>query len=95
MVSQDVRDKVSRIRGELPRDIDPPIIEKFDPDSSPILAIVLSGSASVGELSEYADDVIKRHLEGIPGVGSVQAGGAAATGDPHLAACRLQLRLRC
>ena len=75
VVSQDVRDKVSGVRGELPRDIDPPIIEKFDPDSSPILAIVLSGPVSVGELSDYADDVVKRRLEGIPGVGSVRLVG--------------------
>ncbi len=75
VVSQDVRDKVSRVRGDLPRDIEAPIIEKFDPDSSPILAIVLSGRASVGELSDYAENVVKRRLEGISGVGNVQLVG--------------------
>ncbi len=75
VVSQDVRDKVSRVRGDLPRDIEAPIIEKFDPDSSPILAIVLSGPASVGELSDYAENVVKRRFEGIPGVGNVQLVG--------------------
>ncbi len=75
VVSQDVRDKVSAIRGDLPRDIDPPIIEKFDPDSSPILAIVLSGPASIGELSDYADDVVKPRIEGVPGVGNVRLVG--------------------
>lgn len=75
VVSQDVRDKVAAIRGDLPRDIDPPIIEKFDPDSAPIMSIVLSGTASVGELSEYADEVIKRRIEGIAGVGNVKLVG--------------------
>ena len=75
VVSQDVRDKVAAVRGDLPREIDPPIIEKFDPDSSPILSIVLSGSAPVGVLSDYADEVVKRRIEGIPGVGSVRLVG--------------------
>jgi len=75
VVSQDVRDKVASVRGDLPREIDPPIIEKFDPDSSPILAIVLAGSASVGRLSDYADEVVKRRIEGVPGVGSVRLVG--------------------
>ena len=88
VVSQDVRDKVAGIRGDLPRDIDPPIIEKFDPDSSPILAIVLSGPDSIGELSDYADDVVKPRFEGIPGVGNVRAGGRTRAGNPHLAARR-------
>ena len=49
IVSQDVRDKVSSVRGELPREIDPPIIEKFDINSAPVLAIVLAGPVSIRE----------------------------------------------
>ncbi len=75
VVSQDVRDKVAAIRSELPRDIESPIIEKFDPDSSPILAIVLSGPTSIRELTDYADNVVKRRIEGIPGVGNVRLVG--------------------
>jgi HAE1 family hydrophobic/amphiphilic exporter-1 len=72
VVSQDVRDKVASIRGDLPLEIDPPIIEKFDPDSAPILAAVLSGSASIGELTRYADDIVKPRIEGVSGVGNVR-----------------------
>jgi HAE1 family hydrophobic/amphiphilic exporter-1 len=75
VVSQDVRDKVAAVRADLPREIESPIVEKFDPDSSPILAVVLSGSVSVGELSDFADDVVKRSIEGVPGVGSVRLVG--------------------
>ncbi|NLX96610.1 MAG: efflux RND transporter permease subunit [Rhodopirellula sp.] len=75
VVSQDVRDKVAAIRSELPRDIESPIIEKFDPDSSPILAVVLSGPASIGDLTDTADNVVKRRIEGIPGVGNVRLVG--------------------
>lgn len=75
VVSQDVRDKVSRVRADLPREIEAPIVEKFDPDAAPIMAVVLAAPVAVGELSEYADEVVKRRLEGIPGVGSVQLVG--------------------
>ena len=75
IVSQDVRDKVASIRGDLPLEIDPPIIEKFDPDSSPIIAVVLSGAVSIGELSRYSDDVIKPRIEGVSGVGNVRLVG--------------------
>jgi HAE1 family hydrophobic/amphiphilic exporter-1 len=75
VVSQDVRDKVAAIRGDLPREIDAPIIEKFDPDSSPILAIVLSGTASIGDLTRVADDVVKTRIEGVSGVGNVRLVG--------------------
>jgi HAE1 family hydrophobic/amphiphilic exporter-1 len=75
IVSQDVRDKVSSVRGELPREIDPPIIEKFDINSAPVLAIVLAGPVSIRELSDYADDVIKPRLEGVGGVGGIELVG--------------------
>ena len=35
--AQEVRDRVNRVLGELPRDADPPIVEKLDPDASPVL----------------------------------------------------------
>ncbi len=75
VASQDVRDKVASIRGDLPREIDPPIIEKFDPDSAPILAIVLSGPFTIGQLTTVADDVIKPQIESAPGVGNVRLVG--------------------
>lgn len=75
VVGQDVRDKVASIRGDLPRGIDPPIIEKFDPDSAPILAVVLSGPLSIGDITRYADDVVKPRIEGVSGVGNVRLVG--------------------
>jgi HAE1 family hydrophobic/amphiphilic exporter-1 len=75
VVSQDVRDKVAGIRGELPLEIEPPIVEKFDIDAAPIMSIALAGNASIRELTEYADKTIKPRLEGIPGVGSIRLVG--------------------
>ena len=75
VASQDVRDKVASVRGDLPLDIDPPIVEKFDIDSAPILAIVLSGPASIRELSEFADNQLKPRIENIDGVGNARLVG--------------------
>jgi len=72
LAAQDVRDKVSTIRRDLPDDAEAPVIEKLDPDASPIMAVALSGSGTVRELTEFADDVVKERLERVNGVGSVE-----------------------
>ena len=75
MAVQDVREKVSTIRAKLPTDIDEPIIEKVDPDATPVMWLSLSGNRSVGELSTYADEVLKEQLQKVPGVGAINLGG--------------------
>ncbi len=75
VAAQDVRDKISGIRGELPLDSEAPVVEKFDPDSAPILGIVLAGTASIRDLTLFADDVLKPRIESINGVGGVQITG--------------------
>lgn len=72
---QDVREKVSVIRGKLPKDIDDPIIEKVDPDATPIMWFGLSGEKSIRELSTYADEILKEQLQRINGVGAIRLGG--------------------
>jgi HAE1 family hydrophobic/amphiphilic exporter-1 len=70
--AQEVRDKVAAVRADLPRDIEPPVVDRVDPDASPILAIMVGGPHDVRTLSEFADKRLKPRLERIPGVGSVQ-----------------------
>lgn len=73
--TQEVRDAVAAARGKLPRDVEPPVIQRLDPDAAPILAVALSGPASIRTLSEFADKRVKPRLERIPGVGSVSLVG--------------------
>lgn len=75
VAAQEVRDKIDLIRRDLPDDIDPPIVQKVDPDAQPILAATLTGSASRRELTEYADKVLRRRLETVLGVGQVSVVG--------------------
>lgn len=73
--AQDVRDKVAAVRNRLPKDADPPLIEKISPDDQPIVWIAVSGDRSIKDLTHYADKVLKRDIEKIPGVGSVSISG--------------------
>ena len=75
IAAQEVRDKVNSILADLPRDADPPIIEKVDADSDPVISIALSAPASQREISEFADEVLKRRLETVSGVGQVRLVG--------------------
>jgi HAE1 family hydrophobic/amphiphilic exporter-1 len=68
---QEVRDKVSLVLNELPEDAEQPIIQKFDTGAAPVLGLVLTGTGSIGEVSEYADKTLRRRLESTSGVGSI------------------------
>ncbi len=71
VAAQEVRDKVNRVLADLPRDIDQPIVEKLDPDATPVLSVALSGSRTLRETTEFADKVLRRQLESVNGVGQV------------------------
>ena len=73
--AQDVRDKVAAVRNRLPRDTEPPVIEKISPEDQPIVWIAVWGDRSIRDLTHYADKVLKRDIEKIPGVGSVTMSG--------------------
>ncbi|MFT3685609.1 MAG: efflux RND transporter permease subunit [Phycisphaerales bacterium] len=78
--AQDVRDRVATVLRRLPDDADPPVISKFNNDSSPVMTLALSGPMSIRELTEIADKTIKVDLERAAGVGEVAiVGGAART----------------
>ncbi len=72
---QDVREQIAAVRRSLPDDIDEPVIQKVNPDSTPILWLNLTGEKSIPELSTYADEILKEQLQRIEGVGSLWMGG--------------------
>jgi HAE1 family hydrophobic/amphiphilic exporter-1 len=76
---QDVQAKVARIRRTLPQDIQDPIIQHFDPNDSPIMAIALtSKERPIREITDLANEVVQTRLESIPGVGGVNIIGGNA-----------------
>lgn len=71
--AQDVRDRISTLLPRLPTGIDPPVVEKFDLNSAPILTLVVSGGPGreLREVTEIARKRIKEDLESVLGVGAV------------------------
>jgi len=75
--SQEVRDKISEIRNELPTEMEEPILTQFDPADRPIMSLTLSSPGLTGaELTRLADPDITRRLRAISGVASVNLVGA-------------------
>src|SRR5215467_495056 len=73
--AQDVREKVAAAINRLPRETLPPVITKEDPQSDPIMTILVSGPMSRRELTEIADKQVRRAIQTVDGVGSVDLNG--------------------
>ena len=71
VAAQEVRDKVNRILGQLPKDVEAPIIQKQDTDAAPIMGLALTGRGDIRATTEYADKILRRRLESTPGVGQI------------------------
>jgi len=76
VAAQDVRDKVSRVRGRLPVDVLEPVIAKQSADAQPFFWLTLSSTTfDLMQLSDIADRLVKARLQSLPGVGSAQIFG--------------------
>lgn len=68
----DVRDRVSRVRGALPDEIDEPIVAKVEADAQPIIWVVMrSDELSAAQLTDIADRFMKDQLQTVNGVADV------------------------
>ncbi len=72
VAAQEVRDKISTVVSQLPKDADAPVIDKLATDSAPILSVVVSSPRDPRETTKLADDKIRKNLETISGVGQVR-----------------------
>jgi len=72
---QEVQTKLAQAQRNLPKDIDPPIISKTNPEDQPIMWLCLSGSIPMRDLTDYARDHVKDQFTSAPGVGEVLLGG--------------------
>jgi HAE1 family hydrophobic/amphiphilic exporter-1 len=76
--SQDIRDKISEIRADLPPEIEEPILTRFDPQDLPIVSLTLtSATSSTAELTQLADPGLVGELRSVPGVAEVKVVGGA------------------
>jgi hydrophobe/amphiphile efflux-1 (HAE1) family protein len=72
----DVKDALARIRADLPRSIDEPIIQRLDVAGLPIATYAASAPGlTLEQLSWFVDDVAARQVQGVKGVGKVERVG--------------------
>jgi len=75
---QDVKDAMDRIVGDLPADVEAPTVTRIDVEGQAIMTFTVTApSLTFEELSWFVDDVVKRGLQGRPGVGRIDRSGGA------------------
>lgn len=72
---QEVESKISAEQRSLPKDMDPPVVRKSNPEDQPIVMVTLTGERSRRELMQYVNDHLKDRFTTISGVGDVDANG--------------------
>ncbi len=78
---QDVQAKIAQAQRNLPKDIDPPVISKTNPEDQPIMWVAFSGNLSRKDMSKYVNEVLKDQFTSVSGVGDLRLGGYV---DPNL-----------
>ena len=72
----DIRTKLDGIRRDLPAEIEPPLVQKFDPSAEPIMSIAVSSNTmATPQLTTFVDEVVRRRLESVQGVGEARMSG--------------------
>jgi multidrug efflux pump len=66
--ANDVRDKVSKSRQQLPADIEPTIVEKAGPPDFLVFLTVQSDTKTLEDVTDFVNINIKEKLQSIPGV---------------------------
>jgi hydrophobic/amphiphilic exporter-1 (mainly G- bacteria), HAE1 family len=74
--TQEARAKVSAVRGDLPKEIEDPVIQKLDFSAAPVISLaVRSDTMDAREVTTLVDKRVKRRIENVPGVGRVDLVG--------------------
>jgi len=73
--TQDVRDKVARARWALPKELEPPVVDKINMSNRPIVWIPINSTRSAVDLTEYIKYTMQPYIETIDGVASTEIFG--------------------
>ncbi|MDR0362480.1 MAG: efflux RND transporter permease subunit [Planctomycetota bacterium] len=77
VAANDVRQKVDSILNDFPAGVDPPVILKVDINALPIITLALTGTLTIEELYDYADQELSDRLSSIAGVANLNLIGGA------------------
>ena len=87
VASQDIRAKIEAIRRELPDDIEPPVVQKFDPSAQPIISLALSSTTTpIDRLTVLADETIRR-AAGVGAAASARCASPAGSSARSASTC--------
>src|SRR5258706_6779825 len=69
------REKLDRIKDRIPQEAEESIIKRVNPFAHPSLIVSVSGGTLLADMTDLAEDVIKKKLEKVEGVGAVTISG--------------------
>jgi multidrug efflux pump len=72
---QDVQTKIAQAQRMLPRDLDPPVVSKTNPEDQPIMWVAVSGPFTRQLVTDQARYQVRERLQTVPGVGEIMMGG--------------------
>ncbi len=78
---QEVQTKIAQAQRNLPKEIDPPVVTKTNPEDQPIMWVALSGDLPFKDMTRYVSDTLKDQFTTVSGVGDARLGGYV---DPNL-----------
>ncbi len=97
IAAMDVRERIDKIKKDLPAAAEAPEITKLDPNATPIITLMLTGDLPLDRLYDYADETLANRLSTLTGVGEVQIAGGEelelriTLDKEKLAACGLNI----
>ncbi|MBK7058729.1 MAG: efflux RND transporter permease subunit [Leptospiraceae bacterium] len=72
---QDIQTKVIQAQKLLPKELDPPVVTKYNPEEQPIMWVGVSYTGNKRDLMVYIKDHLKNKFSTVPGVGQIMLGG--------------------
>ncbi len=77
VAANDVTQKVNAVIDDFPSGVENPVILKVDVNATPIVKLALTGSLTINELYDFADQELSDRLSSISGVANVDVIGGA------------------
>ncbi|MBI3549199.1 MAG: efflux RND transporter permease subunit [Elusimicrobia bacterium] len=75
---QEVQTRIAQAQRNLPRDMDPPVVQKVNPEDQPIITVGVSGTKPYKDLAKYVQDIAMDRFQVVPGAGEVSLNGFVA-----------------
>ncbi len=77
--ADEVRRKIDEMANALPDGAQKPVVQQFDPNSAPVVQVVIQGERNLNELTDLAEDLVRPKLEQVASVAQVDITGNRAT----------------